>query len=68
MPVIRLSTCRQQTTIANAEILEITEAAYRYVSACFDREGELLQAVEDGSFTESMLNDGWPQGDEESSE
>lgn len=49
----------------NAEILEITEAAYRYVSTCFDREGELLQAVEGGSYTDSMLSEGWPRGDEE---
>lgn len=45
---------------SNAEIMEITEAAYRYVSACFDREGELLQAVEGGSYTDLMLGEGWP--------
>lgn len=46
---------------SNAEIMEITEAAYRYVSACFDRESELVAAVEDGSYSETMLDEGWPQ-------
>lgn len=31
-----------------------------HVQACFDREAELLAALEDGTFTESMLGEGWP--------
>lgn len=45
---------------SNDEILDMTETAYRYVSACFDREAELVAAVEDGSYAESMLEEGWP--------
>ncbi len=45
---------------SNAEILELTDAAYRHVSDCFDREGQLLAAVADGTFTADMLDQGWP--------
>lgn len=45
---------------SNAEILDLTAAAYHHVSACFDREGELLGAIELGTYADSMLNEGWP--------
>ena len=37
------------------------DAVRDHVQACFDREFELLDAVADGSFDESMLDQGWPK-------
>lgn len=31
-----------------------------HVQACFDREAALLSMVEDGSYTEAALEEGWP--------
>lgn len=31
-----------------------------HVQACFDREAALLTMVEDGSYTEAALEEGWP--------
>jgi len=45
---------------SNAEILELTAAAYHHVSACFDREASLLAAIADGTYTAAMLEEGWP--------
>lgn len=45
---------------SNAEILDLTAAAYRHVSDCFDREGQLLAAMAEGAFTPEMLEEGWP--------
>ncbi|WP_288076470.1 DUF4376 domain-containing protein [Pseudomonas sp.] len=44
----------------NAEMIDIGQAAYRYVQACYDREGVLLAAVADGSISSEMLEQGWP--------
>ncbi len=37
------------------------DAVRDHVQACFDREFELLDAVADGTFKESMLEEGWPE-------
>ncbi|WP_288080310.1 DUF4376 domain-containing protein [Pseudomonas sp.] len=44
----------------NLEMINIGESAYRYVQACYDREGVLLAAVADGSISSEMLEQGWP--------
>ena len=45
----------------NANALGAAADAVRdHVQACFEREFELLDAVADGSFTEAMLETGWP--------
>jgi hypothetical protein len=44
----------------NAELLELAELSYRYVQDCFAREGVLLAALAAGTYTDSMLNTGWP--------
>lgn len=36
------------------------EAICRHVQSCFDREAQLLAHLEAGTFTESMLDEGWP--------
>lgn len=45
----------------NAYTLKAVGLAVRtYVQACFDREGELVAAVQAGTYTSSMLDEGWP--------
>lgn len=44
----------------NAEMIEIGQQAYRYVQACYDREGVLLDAAAEGTVTADMLEEGWP--------
>lgn len=41
-------------------LLGVATTLRAHVQACFDREAELLAALEDGTFTESMLGEGWP--------
>lgn len=45
---------------SNAEILDLTATAYRYVSDCFAREEELLAALAAGTYSEDQLEIGWP--------
>lgn len=47
-------------TTTNAELIELAELSYRYVQDCFAREGVLLAAIANGTYVESMLNEGWP--------
>lgn len=42
------------------QIIAAASAVRAHVQACFDREAVLLQEIEGGTFTESMLNEGWP--------
>lgn len=42
------------------QIIGLASAVRSHVQACFDRESELVAAVEGGSYTESMLDEGWP--------
>jgi hypothetical protein len=45
----------------NAEQLTaVADTVRAHVQACFDREADLLAALEAGTFTESMLEEGWP--------
>lgn len=45
----------------NAEQITAFGVAVRnHVQACFDREAELVAALEDGSYTKAMLEEGWP--------
>ena len=43
------------------QMISVGRAVRAHVQACFDREKELTEAVEDGEFTESMLDEGWPE-------
>lgn len=46
----------------NAEqIIGLASTVRAHVQACFDREAELLEALTDGTFTDAMLEEGWPQ-------
>ena len=41
------------------QIIGVATAVRAHVQMCFDREHELLSAIEDNTFTESMLEEGW---------
>lgn len=43
-----------------SQVLAIADAVSEYVQACFNREKDLLLALDAGSFVESMLTEGWP--------
>ncbi len=42
------------------QIIGVATAARAHVQACFNREAELLDALEAGTFTPEMLEQGWP--------
>ncbi|KPG90497.1 DUF4376 domain-containing protein [Pseudomonas sp. MYb2] len=46
--------------IGAQQILAIAKAVRAHVQACFDREFQLLQAVEAGTYVDAMLKEGWP--------
>lgn len=49
-------------TDLNAEqIIAVAQAVRAHVQACFNREADLLAALEAGTFTLEMLEEGWPQ-------
>ena len=57
--------CRWKTptgfvTLNASTLLSVSQAMRRHVQACFDREDELVTAVSDGTFTDAMLEEGWP--------
>ncbi|WP_110947365.1 DUF4376 domain-containing protein [Pseudomonas bohemica] len=41
-------------------LVSVAQAVRAHVQSCFDREGELLTALEDGTYTDTMLEEGWP--------
>lgn len=41
-------------------ILEIVKAVRTHVQACFDRERDLLTAIENANYRPEMLTEGWP--------
>jgi alanyl-tRNA synthetase len=41
-------------------IIAVASAVRDHIQACYDREDELLTAVADGTFTDAMLDQGWP--------
>lgn len=59
--------CRWKTPAGFVEmnseqIINVASAVRAHVQACFDREAWLLQAIEDGTYGGTMLEDGWPNG------
>ena len=44
------------------KLLGVATTLRAHVQACFDREAELLTELAAGTFTESMLEEGWPDG------
>lgn len=48
-------------TLTAAQILAIARAMRAYIQACYDREKALCAAVDAGTFTAAMLEEGWPE-------
>jgi hypothetical protein len=46
--------------IGAEQILAIAKSVRSHVQACFDRELDLLREVEAGTYSDEMLNEGWP--------
>lgn len=46
--------------LTGAQVIGIARAVRAHVQACFDREAELLAALDAGTLTAAMLNEGWP--------
>lgn len=46
--------------LTGAQVIGIARAVRAHVQACFDREAELLAALEAGTLTDEMLGQGWP--------
>lgn len=44
------------------QIIAVASAVRAHVQACFDREAELLAALDADEFTPAMLEEGWPDG------
>lgn len=44
----------------SAKVLAVARAVRAHVQECFNREAELLEALEAGTFTPDMLDQGWP--------
>ena len=42
------------------QVIGIARAVRAHVQACFDREAELLAALDAGTLTPAMLEQGWP--------
>lgn len=47
-------------TLSATQILAIARAMRVYIQACYDREKALAEEVDAGTFTEAMLDEGWP--------
>lgn len=59
---VRWKTPNGFIVLQGQQIIDMAMAVRAHVQACFDRESELLEALADGTFTEAMLEEGWPDG------
>lgn len=46
--------------LTGAQVIGIARAVRGHTQACFDREAELLEALEAGTLTPEMIEQGWP--------
>lgn len=58
--VLRWKTPTGFIDLSSEQVLYIAEAVADFVQLCFDREDELVAALIAGTFTDSMLEEGWP--------
>lgn len=58
--VCRWKTSAGYVTLDAATLKAVAKAIRDHVQACFDREDELTRAVDDGTYTDAMLEEGWP--------
>lgn len=59
--VLRWKTPEGFVDLPAAQVLVIADAVSDFVQACFDREDQLLAELAAGTYTESMLTEGWPE-------
>lgn len=57
---VRWKTTGGFVELSAEQIIGVARAVRAHVQACFDREAELLEALEAGTFTAEMLETGWP--------
>lgn len=58
--VCRWKTPSGSVTLDSDQLKAVAQAVRAHVQACFDREFELIDHFDQGTFTEDMLDDGWP--------
>jgi len=58
--VLRWKTSEGFVDLTADQVLAVADAVSEHVQACFDREDALLGAVNAGSITADMLEEGWP--------
>lgn len=58
--VCRWKTNAGYVTLDSATLKAVAKAIRDHVQACFDREDELTKAVDEGTYTDAMLDEGWP--------
>jgi len=46
--------------LTGAQVIGIARAVRAHVQACFDREAELVEALNAGTYSDDMLEQGWP--------
>ncbi|MBP5966366.1 MULTISPECIES: DUF4376 domain-containing protein [Pseudomonas] len=49
--------------LRDSQIIKIAKAVRAHVQACFDRELDLLNALEANTYTDEMLKEGWPDSE-----
>ena len=47
--------------LTGEQVIGVARAVRAHVQACFDREAELLAALDAGTLTATMLDEGWPE-------
>ncbi|RRV41398.1 DUF4376 domain-containing protein [Pseudomonas sp. o96-267] len=57
---LRWKTVAGFVDLTAGQIIGVATAARAHVQACFNREAELLDALEAGTLTPEMLEEGWP--------
>ena len=57
---VRWKTAAGFVVLDAQQIIGVATAARAHVQAAFNREAELLEALEAGTFTPEMLEQGWP--------
>lgn len=58
-------TCRWKTSTGFVDLdaqalLAVSQEMRKHVQACFNREGDLAIAVDNNTYTDTMLDEGWP--------
>lgn len=48
------------TDMTGEQVIGLATAVRSHVQACFDREAELVEALAAGTYTDDMLDRGWP--------